>query len=252
MASIRLEDVVLDYPVYNADSRSLRHAMLSLTTGGLVRSDERNITHVRALDGISLTIRAGERVGLRGHNGAGKSTLLRVLAGVYRPTRGTVRIEGRTSPMFDLQAGTNAEFTGYENIRLRCTLLGLSDAEIAAVTPEIAEFCELGNFLHLPLRTYSAGMRSRLLFSIATVTDPDILLLDEWLSVTDKQFKDKAAARMRAFVDRASIVVVATRSSRLLKEVCTHIVTLEHGRITDVQSNSESAVVGDALLADAV
>lgn len=252
MASITLEDVVLDYPVYNADSRSLQHAMLNLTTGGFLRHDERAITHVRALDGINLQIKAGDRIGLHGHNGAGKSTLLRVLAGVYRPTEGRVQIEGRVSPMFDLQAGTNAEFTGYENIRLRCTLLGMSDAQIKQVTPEIAEFCELGAFLHLPLRTYSSGMRSRLLFSIATVTNPDILLLDEWLSVSDKRFRERAAERMQAFVDRARIVVVATRSGRLLKQMCTHIVSLEHGRIVDIQTNDDKADKDEPLLVDAL
>jgi lipopolysaccharide transport system ATP-binding protein len=238
---IELDSVVLEYPVYEIDSRSLRHAMLSATTGGRLRSNEQKIAVIRALDGLNLAIGPGERVGLYGHNGAGKTTLLRVMAGIFQPTGGTVRLEGSMSPMFDPMVGINPEFTGYDNIALRCMLLGLSDDHITEITPRIAEFSELGDYLHLPVRTYSTGMCSRLAFSIATSIDPEILLLDEWLGVADQAFLDKATRRMHDFIARSSIVVIASHSNELLRDVCTKIVTLEHGRIVEAEQPKAAA-----------
>jgi ABC-type polysaccharide/polyol phosphate transport system ATPase subunit len=238
---IELRNVVLDYPVYEIDSRSLRHTMLSATTGGRLRSDEQRVTVIRALDGLDLSIGPGERIGLYGHNGAGKTTLLRVMAGIFQPTGGTVRVEGRISPMFDPMVGINSEFTGYDNIALRCMLLGLSDEQIGLLTPRIAEFSELGDYLHLPVRTYSTGMCSRLAFSIATSIEPEILLLDEWLGVADKAFLEKAKRRMHDFIARSSILVLASHSVPLLRDVCTKVITIEHGRIIAVEELTAAA-----------
>jgi ABC-type polysaccharide/polyol phosphate transport system ATPase subunit len=157
------------------------------------------------------------------------------MAGIFQPTGGTVRVEGRISPMFDPMVGINPAFTGYDNIALRGMLLGLPDDHIVEITPRIAEFSELGDYLHLPVRTYSTGMRSRLAFSIATSIDPEILLLDEWLGVADQTFLDKATRRMHDFIARSSIVVIASHSSPMLRSVCTKVATIEHGRIAGVE-----------------
>jgi ABC-type polysaccharide/polyol phosphate transport system ATPase subunit len=238
---IELHSVVLEYPVYEIDSRSLRHAMLSATTGGRLRSNEQKIAVIRALDGVTLSIGSGERIGLYGHNGAGKTTLLRLMAGIFRPTGGTVYVEGKISPMFDPMAGINPEFTGYDNIALRCMLLGLPDEQIAELTARIAEFSELGDYLHLPVRTYSTGMCSRLAFSIATSIEPEILLLDEWLGVADQAFLEKATRRMHDFIARSSIVILASHSTQLLRSVCTKLITIEHGRIITVEELKAAA-----------
>jgi ABC-type polysaccharide/polyol phosphate transport system ATPase subunit len=232
MASLMLENVTVDFPIY--DSQKSFRSVLRRTAGGLIRREgspgHQRIT-VRALDNISLTLKHGDRIGLLGHNGAGKSTLLRVCAGVYDPTGGTVTIDGKVSPLFNTAPGLDMDDTGYENI-LTCGLfLGMTREEIASKTPDIEQFSELGEYLSLPVRTYSSGMLTRLGFSIATAIDPEILILDEGLGAGDARFAERAKRRVDSLVERASIMVLASHSDTLIQAMCNRAILLHGGRI---------------------
>jgi lipopolysaccharide transport system ATP-binding protein len=191
-------------------------------------------TVVQALTDINLDIHNGERVALIGGNGAGKTTLLRVLAGVYTPEEGTVKVEGHVTSLLDSMLGMDGESTGFENMYLRGLFLGMTPKYIEEVTDEIAEFSELGHFLDMPVRTYSSGMTLRLAFSISTILKPEILLMDEWMSVGDEHFKKKAEERLEKFVGDAGILVIATHDFGLVDRLATKRVTLEHGSITSI------------------
>jgi lipopolysaccharide transport system ATP-binding protein len=235
MASISLQACSLNLPVYGTGNRSLKQMVMSAATGGRIASDSRQITVVEALKDISLEIRAGDRIGLLGHNGAGKTTLLRLLGGVYEPSGGAITIEGRVTSLIDVTLGMDFEATGYENILLRGLMLGISRPEIRGLTPEIAEFSGLGGYLSMPVRTYSSGMVLRVAFSIVTSVHPDILLMDEWLSVGDADFVKKAEERLKKLVDKASILVLASHNAKIIKDLCNVTVLLEHGRIVNVE-----------------
>jgi ABC-type polysaccharide/polyol phosphate transport system ATPase subunit len=186
---------------------------------------------VNALKDITLTLKHGDRLGLIGHNGAGKSTLLRLLAGIYEPTEGDMRTEGHVSPMLDIMHGIETEFTGYENIMQRGTLLGLSREEIKAQIEDIAKLTGLGDYLAMPMRTYSSGMMVRLAFSISASIKPDILLIDEIFNAGDADFLSKARERMTKLLNESSIVVMATHADDLIKEFCNKVLLLDGGRI---------------------
>ncbi|CAM2176576.1 O-antigen export system ATP-binding protein RfbE [Paraburkholderia sacchari] len=235
MAHLHLKDCSLHLPVYGAGNRSLKQMVLSAATGGRIASTSRHITVVEALRNINLNIVAGDRVGLVGHNGAGKTTLLRMLAGIYEPTLGAYSHTGRITSLLDVTLGLDYEATGYENILLRGLILGATKAEMKRLTPQIAEFSELGDYLSMPVRTYSSGMVLRLAFSIVTSVPADILLMDEWLSVGDASFIAKAEERMKTFVGQASIMVVASHNPKIIDELCNVTVTLEHGEIRSVE-----------------
>ncbi len=233
-ASLRLDAVTVDFPVYGADVRSLKTDLLRRATGGRIGRDSGRRLSVRALEGVSLALEHGDRVGLVGANGAGKTTLLRVLAGVYQPTRGQVRRRGRVASLFDISLGIDPEATGYENIVVRGMLLGLSSAEIRERAGEIGAFTELGDYLAMPVRTYSSGMKLRLAFAVCTCIEPEILLMDEWIGVGDAAFIAKAERRLEEFVDRAGILVLASHNPALLKRVCVTGVLLDAGRVKAV------------------
>ena len=188
---------------------------------------------------MSLNIEHGERVGLIGRNGAGKTTLLRVMAGIYEPPAGTVEVEGRVAPLFDIGMGMDPESSGYENILLRGLYLGLRKAEIRAKVDEIAEFTELGEFLEMPLRTYSAGMFARLAFAISTSIDPEILLLDEGIGAGDEAFLEKAKQRLDAMINRARIMVLASHSDELVRKLCNRAILMQNGEIVASGSTDE-------------
>ena len=231
-ATLVLDDVGVDFPFYQSKARSLKRVALRATIGGLIGvAGDTGRTSVRALDGISLDIRAGDRVALLGHNGAGKTTLLRVLAGIYHPSAGTFRHHGHRVPLFDIGLGLDDEASGYDNIYLRGLVMGATRRELDRRRDDIAAFSGLGDFLDLPIRTYSSGMLVRLLFSIATSVEADILLLDEWLSAGDQAFVEKANRRLHELIDRAHILVLASHDLALLRSVCNRAVLLEHGRI---------------------
>jgi ABC-type polysaccharide/polyol phosphate transport system ATPase subunit len=241
MASIELRKVVVSFPVYDQSSRSLKKRIISATTGGRIETDSTSgkISVVQALDGVTLSFRQGDRIGLVGHNGAGKTTLLRVLAGIYEPTTGIAKIDGHTAPLFDVALGMDPESTGYENIVLRGLYLGLTRKEIDARVDEIAEFTELGDFLSLPIRTYSTGMRTRLAFAVSTSIEPDILLLDEGIGAGDASFLKKAGKRLQEFTEKAAIIVLASHSEALIKRMCDTAVRMESGRVLQVGTTDE-------------
>jgi ABC-type polysaccharide/polyol phosphate transport system ATPase subunit len=236
LTSIIASNVSIDFPIYGARHRSLRQTLFG-RTGGLIRHEGAGRQHrviVRALDDVSFALRNGDRLGLIGHNGAGKSTLLKVLAGVYTPDSGSIRIEGSVSPLFNSAPGLDPEDNGYENIKTCGMFLGMSLEEIDRKLPDIAEFCELGEYLDLPVRTYSTGMVTRLGFAIATAIDPDILLLDEGLAAGDARFAARAEGRMHALIQRTRILVLATHSDGLIKAMCNRAVLMEKGRIIEI------------------
>jgi ABC-2 type transport system ATP-binding protein len=233
VASIDLEAVSVDFPIYDSSTRSLKKRLMGTTVGGHLDSSQgaTRVSVVQALADIDLALRHGDRVALIGHNGAGKTTLLRVLAGIYEPRAGRVAIRGSVVPLFDITLGMDPECTGYENIVLRGLFLGLTHREINGLMDEIAEFTELGEFLSVPIRTYSSGMRIRLAFAVATSIDPDILLLDEGIGAADASFIAKANQRLQEFTGKAAIIVLASHSEELIKKICDTAVLMEHGRI---------------------
>lgn len=231
MALIKFQGVCVDFPIFNSTGRSLKKRLMQVATGGQLNAAPSGVVVIRALDRLDFTIEDGERVALIGHNGAGKSTLLRVLSGAYAPTAGQAQINGELGSLIDISLGIDPEASGLENIYLRGRLLGLSGAEIKAMTPAIIEYAELGNFIDMPVRTYSTGMHMRLAFTISTALRPEILLMDEWLSVGDEHFKHKAESRMNDVVQSTRIMVLATHSRELALNTCTRAIWLEHGQI---------------------
>lgn len=231
MSSIEFKNVCVDFPIYNANGRSLKKRLIQVATGGQLGSDDQGRVVVRALEDLTFTFNKGDRVGLLGHNGAGKSTLLRLLSSVYEPSSGTARISGEIGSLIDISLGTDPEATGRENIFLRGGLLGMTKAEVAEKLEEIIEFSELGDFVDMPLRTYSTGMHLRLAFAVSTTVRPEILLMDEWLSVGDEGFKQKAEVRMKELVKSTNILVIASHSRELVMHTCNRVLWLEHGKI---------------------
>lgn len=187
---------------------------------------------VRALDGVSLEIKDGERVALVGHNGSGKSTMLRVLAGIYKPSKGSVRIRGTVGALLDPAAGMDPDATGIENIYLRGRVLGLTDREIRTHLDDIVEFTELANFIALPMRTYSAGMFARLAFAVSTAISPDVLLIDEGIGAGDAHFMQKIQTRLQNMIDRSPILILASHDQGLVDRLCNRVVHFEHGRVS--------------------
>lgn len=231
MALIDFQDVSVDFPIFNSSGRSLKKRLMRVATGGQFNEGATGVVVIRALEGINLSINSGERVALIGHNGAGKTTLLRVISGVYAPTHGKTVIDGKLGSLIDISLGIDPEASGLENIYIRGRLLGMSAAEIRQKTPEIVEYSELGDFIEMPVRTYSTGMHMRLAFTISTTLRPEILLMDEWLSVGDEGFKHKAEARMRDVIQSTNIMVIATHSRELALNTCNRAIWLEHGKI---------------------
>jgi len=231
MAHITLQDVDVDFPLYQSGGRSLKKTLLSMASSRIAPDAGHVVVH--ALRGLTLEVGDNERVALIGSNGAGKTTLLRVMAGIYEPTRGHVHVEGDVSAILDIMLGFDPEATGYENIVLRGLYLGRSVAEMREAAAEIGEFTELGEFLHLPFKTYSSGMSFRLAFAVATAFQPSILLMDEWFAAGDQDFLRKAQTRMNDFVQRARILVITSHNADILRQWCTRAVWIDQGWIRE-------------------
>lgn len=231
MAQIDLRSIFVEFPIFNVSSRSFKKHFLQLTSGGRIVKNANEHVLVKALNDITVSFKHGERIGLIGRNGSGKSTLLRLLATIYEPTRGDIKISGKISPMLDFVSGVEAEFTGYENIYTRGILLGLSSKEIKQQIESIAELTGLGDYLSMPVRTYSSGMKIRLAFAISTSIKPEILLIDEVFGAGDNDFMNKARERMISLLDQSSIVVMATHAEPLIREFCNKALLLENGSI---------------------
>lgn len=226
---IELKNVSINIPIYGAD-KSFRSALVKRYVGGNLKHSNNHVS-VQALDSINIRLNSGDRLGLIGHNGAGKSTLLSVLAGVYKPEQGTVSYQGKITPLFNLAPGMDTVDTGLENIITIGMFLGMSKQEILAKTESIIEFTELADYIHLPVRTYSAGMVARLTFGIATALEPDILLIDEGIGAGDQSFANKAKQRLEDFYKKINIIVVASHSNDLIRQLCNKAILLEHGKI---------------------
>jgi len=243
---VSLDSVTIDFPIYDAISRSLKHRLVfdkvssligkRASVGGTVSRDQRGVVTVRALDSVSFDLADGDRVALIGHNGAGKTTLLRVVAGVFEPSVGSVHRRGRVMPLFNTTEGMSPDETGIEMIRTRGTLLGMSAAEIEERIPDITEFCEMGEYVTMPVRTYSTGMLTRLAFAITTSVTSDILIMDELIGTGDAAFVARAEVRLKGFVERASVMLVATHAENIARQWCNKALLLEHGKVLEFGS----------------
>lgn len=233
-ASIRCTDLTIRFPVYGADAKSLKKALARAVSVGGALGRHAGVTDVTALASVNLELKAGDRLGLIGHNGSGKTTLLRALAGAYEPDEGTIEVNGRVAALLDLSLGVDPSATGYENIRLRGRIAGLSSREIDARMDEIAEFTGLGPFLAMPVKTYSSGMQGRLAFAAATAVEADVLLMDEWIAVGDAEFKQLAHKRLLNLVERAGILVLASHEASLLRLYCNKVMRMDGGVASEV------------------
>jgi lipopolysaccharide transport system ATP-binding protein len=230
MPYIFAERLDIEFPLYHVGARSLKKRLLARSPLRL-RTDDANRVVVAALRDLSFEIGPGERVALIGHNGAGKTTLLRTIAGIYQPVAGKLIVEGKIGSLIDPAAGMDPESTGRENVQLRCLFQGLHRAETADMVEQVAAFSGLGPFLDVPVRTYSAGMSVRLAFAMATMIEPEILLMDEWFAAGDAEFIAQAQKRLEQLVADAEILVIATHSMATVRTWCTRVIRLSSGSI---------------------
>jgi ABC-type polysaccharide/polyol phosphate transport system ATPase subunit/8-oxo-dGTP pyrophosphatase MutT (NUDIX family) len=240
-ARISARELALDFPIYDVSSRSLKQLLMvrpianalrgTSHVGGSIAAGVGGTMVVRAIDKMSFEIGAGERVGLIGHNGAGKTTLLRTMAGIYEPTNGVLETAGHVMPLFNLMEGMMPDATGREFIRIRGVLLGLEPNQLDALAEDVIDFCELGSYIDMPVRTYSTGMLVRLAFALSTSVSPDILLFDELIGAGDARFVSKAEERLKSFIERSSVIVVASHSRAILEQWCNRLFLLEHGKL---------------------
>jgi lipopolysaccharide transport system ATP-binding protein len=231
--SITVTDLTVRFPVYGVDAKSLKKALARVTVGGVL-GRHAGVTDVTALQDVSFHLEAGDRLGLIGHNGSGKTTLLRTLSGAYEPDEGTVDVHGRIAALLDLSLGIDPQATGYDNLRLRGRIAGLTAREIDERMDEIAAFTGLGPFLAMPVKTYSAGMQARLGFAAATAVEADVLLMDEWIAVGDAEFQKLAHKRLLKLVERAGILVLASHEVSLLRLYCNKVMRLEGGVASEI------------------
>lgn len=226
-----MRSVFVDIPIFDARDRSVRRRVLRTVSGGKASSVGGGQRVIRVINDVTLDIAAGDRIGLVGSNGAGKSSLLRVLSGAYPPTSGSIYASGVVTSLIDISLGIDPEATGVENIALRAGLLGWDKGQLSGAISQIIDFSGLGDFIDLPVRTYSSGMLLRLAFSVATHFKPDVLLMDEWLSVGDETFKKKAESRLMQIIESSEVLVLASHSHELITKVCNRVIWLESGRV---------------------
>jgi len=236
MANVRAENVIVDFPIYGAKTRSLKSTFLNAATGGRLARDAKEHVVIRALNGVSFEFKEGDRVGIVGHNGSGKTTLLRVLVGAYEPVSGSIETVGRIASMLSITVGMDMEASGYENIFLRAAIMGLRPHETRALVDGICEFSGLGDYIEMPMRTYSSGMAMRLAFAIATSISADIIVMDEWLSAGDHDFSSKAQERLNRLIDQAKILVLASHDEQLIRKNCNKILHLDHGDLVKFEA----------------
>jgi lipopolysaccharide transport system ATP-binding protein len=243
MSNVRLmvKDVSLRFRVYGVGSQSLKKNLISIGTGGRLGRDPNNNIVIRAISNLSLELKEGDRLGVIGANGAGKSTLLRIIAGIYQPQEGLISATGRIAAIIDPSVAIDLFATGYENIRTRAVLLGIARGNLQNFVDRVGAVSELGNYLAMPVHTYSSGMIMRLNFALSISVDPDILILDEWLSLADRYFSYKAERHMRDLVEKSRILVMASHNLELLERVCNIGLFLEDGGVRFI------GPIGDAI-----
>ena len=239
MVYIKAIDAAVEIPIYNISSRSFKNKIFQVATKNKFGKNDKGNFVVKVLKGLNFEFSKGDRVGIIGKNGSGKSTLLRVLSGVYKPTKGHFVTQGKIASLIDISLGIDHEATGRENIFLRGAFLGISKKEMDKKFDEIVSFSELEDFINLPVRTYSSGMHLRLAFSVSTIIQPEILLMDEWLSVGDEEFRKKAEKRLNDLVKITDIFVVASHSRDLIEKNCNKVILLEDGLIKSIGSPKE-------------
>lgn len=236
---VSIANLSLDIPVFDSGSRSFRKELFQFkdslkknnTVGGNLIATKNKGVIIRALDSINLSFHEGDRVAILGHNGSGKSTLLKAIAGIYDPTTGEITTKGRLMPLFNMMEGISPDSKGRETIFIRGSILGLSNEEILNKADDIIDFCELDDYIDLPIRTYSSGMLVRLMFGIVTSIEADILVMDEFIGAGDAAFLIKAHKRLRGFVDKSKCLIVATHSRDIALNWCNKAVLLEKGKV---------------------
>ncbi|MEO9971922.1 MAG: ABC transporter ATP-binding protein [Hyphomonadaceae bacterium] len=235
MFQLAADNISLVFPLYGRPSHA--ESVIDKAKSGanprLIHGPNGDLIGVKALTNVNFALNGGHRLGIVGANGSGKTTLLQVLAGIYTPDSGRLHIKGRRSNLINIGLGMRAEASGRRNIVLGGLAAGHSRADIIDRQQDIEAFSELGEFLSMPVSTYSSGMRMRLSFAIATAFDPEILILDEWLSAGDENFKRKAAKRMKYFVETAGILVLASHNASLLRKNCDLGLWLHEGEVAD-------------------
>lgn len=227
---VQLSSVNVKFKIYRNPIPSLKEWFLNRFSG---KANRDHFVEFYALNQIDLRVESGTRLGILGLNGAGKSTLLKTVAGIYFPHQGKVTVHGRVTPLMELGAGFDSEQTGRENIYLNGAMLGFSPAEMKKREASIADFSELGEFLDMPVKYYSSGMYGRLAFSIATMTEPEILLIDEVFATGDAHFVEKSSRRILELVERSQIVMIVTHNSDQIRKLCNRAIVLDKGIIVD-------------------
>lgn len=222
---VSVKNVTMDYRIQKDNAKSLKEFVVRLLRGKL------DYISFRALENISIQIKKGEVCGIIGVNGAGKSTLLKIISGVLSPTKGSVSLKGNVAPMLELGAGFDYDLTAKENIFLNAAILGYSKEFISEKYDEIVRFSELEDFIEQPLRTFSSGMIMRLAFSIATLVEPEILIVDEILSVGDEHFSKKSGVRMKKLIEGGATVIMVSHNIVQIEQMCDRVIWLEHGKI---------------------
>jgi ABC-type polysaccharide/polyol phosphate transport system ATPase subunit len=227
MSKIFVKDLSVNFRIYHDRSPSLKDYF-----SGFFRS-KKNLSYsdFSAVKQLALEINPSDRLGIIGHNGAGKSTLLKTLCGIYEPSTGTIKVDGRIAPLLEIGAGFHPEFTGRENIYLNGSILGLKKPQIRAIEPEVISFAEIEEFIDTPVKYYSTGMYMRLAFSLATAVHPDILILDEIFAGGDAAFLIKARARMHELIDRANIMIMVSHDHELIRSLCNRVIWLDRGEL---------------------
>lgn len=225
-SEIIVEDLFVNFRLYHDRSPTLKEKIASL-----FKKKTPSFTNFSAVNGVSLHIKAGDRVGIIGHNGAGKSTLLKALCRIYEPSSGRIIIRGRVAPLLEVGAGFHPEFTGKENIYLNGAILGYSKKQIQEIEQEVVAFAELQEFIDTPVKYYSTGMYSRLAFSLATAIQPDILILDEVFAGGDASFVQRGTLRLNQMIDRAQIMILVSHNLSQLQSSCNRIIWMDHGKI---------------------
>lgn len=227
---IRIKNLSLEIPVLEKTGNAFTNKILNMALGGVI-SKKKDIATIRALDGINLDLGDGDSLALVGHNGAGKSTLLRVIAGLFVPTIGDIEVKGNVSSLLSVGMGMDFELSGYDNIFLMGLLLGMTKNQIRKKLQNIIDFTELGEFINLPVKTYSAGMATRLSFAVATAIEPEILVLDEGIGAGDARFIHKAQDRAKELYRKTNIMVIASHDETLVRSFCNKAILLERGKI---------------------
>jgi lipopolysaccharide transport system ATP-binding protein len=234
---ISANNICVDFPTFASSDRSVKKAILKTAIGGSLNVRNHK-TYVRAIDNQSFEILDGDRIGIVGHNGSGKTTLLRVIAGVYKPTSGNIVVEGSIVSLIDVAMGMDSEATGLQNIYIKGLLLGLSIKEIKNHKENIIEFSELGDYIHFPVRTYSSGMLLRLAFSIISIMNPSIIIMDEWLSVGDDNFQKKVSIKLKEMVETSSVLILASHSLNVIRENCNRCFKLSGGKLVELSMDN--------------